>query len=119
MNALNIMWLLNEIDCNTEIEILTGKSKHVDSIFVSTDEFDFSISECGSCKLDYQGQDRSVEKDVEYWNKVKDCVKKIQYELVLTYLPQVSELESLSTMLEDYLSKLHDNVREVVKELRK
>ena len=80
MNALNIMWLLDEIDCNTEIEILTGKSKHVDSIFISTDKFEFSISECGSCKLDYRGQDRSVEKDVKYWNKVKNWVKKYYQE---------------------------------------
>ena len=50
---------------------------------------------------------------------VEACIKKIQYELVLTYLPQVSELESLSTMLESYMSKLHDNVRDIVKELRK
>ena len=54
-----------------------------------------------------------------YYSSVEACIKKIQYELVLTYLPQVSELESLSTMLESYMSKLHDNVREVVKELRK
>ena len=54
-----------------------------------------------------------------YYSSVEACIKKIQYDLVLTYLPQVSELESLSTMLESYLSKLHDNVRDVVKELRK
>ena len=54
-----------------------------------------------------------------YYSSVEACIKKIQHELVLTYLPQVSELESLSTMLESYLSKLHDDVREVVKELRK
>ena len=54
-----------------------------------------------------------------YYSSVEACIKKIQHELVLTYLPQVSELESLSTMLESYLSKLHDNVRDVVKELRK
>ena len=54
-----------------------------------------------------------------YYSSVEACIKKIQYELVLTYLPQVSELELLSTMLESYLSKLHDNVRDVVKELRK
>ena len=54
-----------------------------------------------------------------YYSSVEACIKKIQYELVLTYLPQVSELESLSTMLESYLSKLHDDVRDVVKELRK
>ena len=54
-----------------------------------------------------------------YYSSVEACIKKIQYALVLTYLPQVSELESLSTMLESYMSKLHDNVRDVVKELRK
>ena len=45
MHALNIMWLLNEVDCNTEIEILTGESKHVDSIMISTNDFEFIISE--------------------------------------------------------------------------
>ena len=54
-----------------------------------------------------------------YYSSVEACIKKIQHELVLTHLPQVSELESLSTMLESYMSKLHDNVRDVVKELRK
>ena len=54
-----------------------------------------------------------------YYSSVEACIKKIQYELVLTHLPQVSELELLSTMLESYLSKLHDNVLDVVKELRK
>lgn len=81
MNALNIMWLLNEIDCNTEIEILTGRSGNFEYILISTDEFDFSISQCGSCKLDYRGQNRSVEKDIEYWNKVKDWVKKYYQEM--------------------------------------
>lgn len=80
MHALNIMWLLNEIDRNTEIEILTGKSKNFEYILISADEFDFSISQCGTCKLDYQGQDRSIEKDVEYWNKVKNWVKKYYQE---------------------------------------
>lgn len=53
-----------------------------------------------------------------YYSSVEACIKKIQCELMLTYLPQVNELESLATMLEGYLSKLHDDVREVVKELR-
>ena len=56
MHALNIMWLLNEVDCNTEVEILTGKSKHVDSIMISTNDFEFSISECGICVLTYLDQ---------------------------------------------------------------
>ena len=80
MNALNIMWLLNEIDCNTEIEILTGKSKHVDSISMFTNTFEFSISECGSCVLTYLDQPQSVEKDIEYWDMVKTWVKKYYQE---------------------------------------
>ena len=75
------MWLLNEVDCNTEIEILTGKSKHVDSISISTNTFEFSISECGTCVLTYLEQPKSVvEKDIEYWNKVKTWVKKYYQE---------------------------------------
>ena len=54
-----------------------------------------------------------------YYSSVEACIKKIQHELVLTHLPQVNTLESLLTMLESYMSKLHDNVRDVVKELRK
>ena len=80
MHALNIMWLLNEVDCNTEIEILTGKSKHVDSIMISTNDFEFSTSECGTCVLTYLCQPKSVEKDVEYWNMVKTWVKKYYQE---------------------------------------
>lgn len=80
MNALNIMWLLNEVDCNTEIEILTGKSKNVDSISISTNTFEFSISECGSSVLTYLDQPKSVEKDIEYWDRVKTWVKKYYQE---------------------------------------
>ena len=80
MNALNIMWLLNEVDCNTEIEILTGKSKHVDLIMISMKDFEFNISECGICMLTYLDQPKSVEKDIEYWNMVKAWVKKYYQE---------------------------------------
>ena len=54
-----------------------------------------------------------------YYSSVEACIKKIQHELVLTHLPQVDTLESLVSVLESYMSKLHDNVRDVVKELRK
>ena len=74
------MWLLNEITCNTEIEIITSKSKHVDSIMISTDNFEFSVSECGTCVLTYLNQPKSVEKDTEYWGKVKGWVKKYYQE---------------------------------------
>ncbi len=80
MHALNIMWLLNGVDCNTEIEITTGKSKHIDSIMISTNDFEFSISECGNCVLTYLDQPKSVEKDIGYWNMVKTWVKKYYQE---------------------------------------
>ena len=67
---------------------------------------------------DKDGERTGNYRPLGYYSSVEACIKKIQYELMLTYLPQVSELESLSTMLESYLSKLHDDVREVVKELR-
>ena len=68
---------------------------------------------------DKDGKHTGNYRPLGYYSSVEACIKKIQHELVLTYLPQVSELESLTTMLESYLSKLHDNVRDVVKELRK
>ena len=80
MHALNIMWLLNEVDCNTEVEILTGKSKHVYSIMISTNDFEFSISECSTCVLTYLDQPKRVEKDIEYWEKVKTWIKKYYQE---------------------------------------
>ena len=67
---------------------------------------------------DKDGERTGNYRPLGYYSSVEACIKKIQHELMLTYLPQVSELESLSTMLESYLSKLHDDVREVVKELR-
>ena len=74
------MWLLNEVGCNTEIEILIGKSKHVDSIMISTNDFELTISQSGTCVLTYLNQQKSVEKDVKYWNIVKDWVKKYYQE---------------------------------------
>jgi len=80
MNACNIMWLLNEVNFNTEIEILTGKSKSVDSIMISTNDFEFNISECGTCVLTYLDQPKSVEKDSDVWMLVKGWVKKYYQE---------------------------------------
>ena len=42
-----------------------------------------------------------------------------QSEVLLSTISEVNSLESLVSGLESYLSKLHDNVRDVVKELRK
>ena len=53
---------------------------------------------------DKDGERTGNYRPLGYYSSVEACIKKIQYELVLTYLPQVSELESLSTMLENYLN---------------
>ena len=75
MHALNIMWLLNEVDCNTEIKISTTKTKHVDWLEIKTNDFKYYIDETGFCRLTYLDQPKSVEKDIEYWNMVKTWVK--------------------------------------------
>ena len=80
MHALNIMWLLNEVDCNTEIKISTTKTKHVDWLEIKTNDFKYYIDETGFCRLTYLDQPESVEKDVEYWNMVKTWVKKYYQE---------------------------------------
>ena len=54
-----------------------------------------------------------------YYSNVEAVIKKIQSEVLLSTISEVNTLESLLTMLESYMSKLHDNVRDVVKELRK
>ena len=54
-----------------------------------------------------------------YYSSVEACIKKIQTEVVLSAIPEANTLNELLTTLEDYLSKLHDNVRDIVKELRK
>ena len=80
MNALNIMRLLNGLDCNTELYIDSTKTKHVDWINIKTSYFKFYIDETGLCRLEYLDQPKSVEKDIEYWGKVKTWVKKYYQE---------------------------------------
>lgn len=80
MHALNIMWLLNEVDCNTDVNINTTKTKHVDWIEIKTNCFQFYVDENGLCRLTYKDQPKSVEKDIEYWEMVKTWVKKYYQE---------------------------------------
>ena len=80
MNALNIMWFLNEVNCNTEIDIATRKSDNKDSIVIKTKDFSFSVVEHGTCTLKCSNQELSVEHDIEYWAMVKDWVKKYYQE---------------------------------------
>lgn len=80
MNALNIMHLLNEIDCNKCIDIRYVKNKSADWIEIETHNFMFSVDEYGTCVLHFFNQPKSVEKDLEYWNKVKDWIKRYYQE---------------------------------------
>ena len=41
MHALNIMWLLNEVDCNTEVDIRCVKTKSADWIEISTKDLEY------------------------------------------------------------------------------
>ena len=40
----------------------------------------YRISECGTCVFTYLDQPKSVEKDIEYWERVKTWVKKYYQE---------------------------------------
>ena len=54
-----------------------------------------------------------------YYSNVEAVIKKIQSEVLLSTITEVNTLESLVSVLESYLSKLHDSVLDVVQELRK
>lgn len=53
-----------------------------------------------------------------YYASAEACIKKIQTEVVLSTIPEANTLNELLITLEDYLSKLHDNVCTIVKTLR-
>ena len=53
-----------------------------------------------------------------YYSTAEAVIKKIQSEVLLSTIYEVNSLESLVSDLESYMSKLHDNVLDVVKELR-
>lgn len=54
-----------------------------------------------------------------YYSNVEGVLRGLQKDLILSTIPEVNTLESLVKTLESELSKVHDGVREVVKELRK
>lgn len=75
-----LMWLLNEVNNNTEISVKYDRCKHTDSIDIETSKFKFYVDEYGVWILDYTSDDKSVEKDQEIWMLVKDWVKKYYQE---------------------------------------
>ena len=56
--------------------------------------------------------------NVGYYSNVASLLTRLNNEVVLSHLQGLDSLEKLVRVTESYLSKLHDDVREVVKELR-
>lgn len=82
MHALNTLWALNEVNCNTEIEIKFVRSKSCDWFEIATKDFDFRVTEYGDCSLKYLDQPISHEKDDEYYGLVRQWVKKYYTEIL-------------------------------------
>ena len=75
MHPLNIMWLLNDITVNDQIEIQYSRTKHINSITITHSDFSFFITEYGDVVINYKHQGVQHDKDVEYWSMVKTWVK--------------------------------------------
>ena len=75
MHPLNIMWLLNDVSVNNDIEIQYHRTKHIDYIEIIHPDFSFYITEYGDVVINYKHQGVQHDKDVEYWSMVKTWVK--------------------------------------------
>lgn len=56
--------------------------------------------------------------NVGYYSNVESLLNRLNNEVVLSHLQGLDSLDELVRITESYLSKLHDSVRDVVKELR-
>ena len=81
MNALNIMWLLNEVDHNTIVDIQYCRTKTEDCIYIETPTFKFSIGEYGNCVLYYNGN-KDVQSCKDMYRNVSRWVKKYFSEIL-------------------------------------
>ena len=57
--------------------------------------------------------------NVGYYSNVESFLSRLNNEVVLSHLQGLDSLDELVRVTESYLSKLHDSVQYVVKELRK
>lgn len=57
--------------------------------------------------------------NVGYYSNVESLLNRLNNEVVLSHLQGLDSLDELVRVTESYLSKLHDSVQYVVKELRK
>ena len=56
--------------------------------------------------------------NVGYYSNVESLLTRLNNEVVLSHIQGLESLDELVRVTESYLSKLHDDVSEVVKELR-
>ena len=76
MNAFNIMHLLKELNNNSQVEITYDRSKHIDSIYIETPEFQFQIDEYGQMVVEYKSKINAGHcESGNYWLMAKSWVK--------------------------------------------
>lgn len=75
MHPSNIMWYLNDIDCNSEVIVDVARTKYIDSIVITTCNFEFSIDEYGNHYVFENLQRSEIYNDIELWKLVKSWVK--------------------------------------------
>lgn len=75
MHPSNIMWYLNDLDCNSDVSVNVIRSKHFDGIVIEFSNLKFHIDECGKHYF-YIGEEVSeIYNDVTIWKLVKSWVK--------------------------------------------
>ena len=83
---------------------------------ISSDEMNLILRRCRRSKT--TGEFTDNYSNVGYYSNVESLLNRLNNEVVLSHIQGLESLDELVCVTESYLSKLHDNVREVVKELR-
>ena len=83
---------------------------------ISSDEMNIILSRCRRSKT--TGEFTDNYSNVGYYSNVESLLTRLNNEAVLSHVQRLDSLDELVRVTESYLSKLHDNVRDVVKELR-
>ena len=81
MHALNALWLLRELNCNSDVEVIVTRTKYCDSIEIKAETFEFVIEENGACLLKHNG-DINHQCDINYWKLVKQWTKEYMSEVL-------------------------------------
>ena len=83
---------------------------------ISSDEMNIILRRCRRSKT--TGEFTDNYSNVGYYSNVESLLNRLNNEVVLPHLQGLDSLDELVRVTEGYLPKLHDNVRDVVKELR-